>query len=301
MKKQILLLFVGLLALAGFAQAQTTTTYTTLSAAVTDPAARTITVASATGITAGTTSLYIDRELMNVTRVSGTTISVARGMDTTTTSTHSSGAVVVIGPVGLGPFIKVDKAGSCTAANEPYLPQFNVRTGKMFDCTSSVWTEVGGPKGHYITATFCGDQPNNTTNYDSPVDGYSGGNALQAGLTANDLGYALTGTGCDAEDSTTEATADEVMYANNALYLLGLSCVTGNAGSNGTTVNIRSGAAAVSPDVTLTIATTLTTGSAVVSVPAKIAAGATVAIRQISTEDLSATNVWCQGRFQVMP
>src|SRR5689334_17636407 len=103
--KQFLLAIAGLLALGGLAQAQTTTTYTTLSAAVTTPSAGippapTITVASATGITGGQTALLIDSELIEVLSVSGTTLRVRRGTNGTTAAPHANATPIVIGPLG---------------------------------------------------------------------------------------------------------------------------------------------------------------------------------------------------------
>ena len=173
----------------------------------------------------------------------------------------------------------------------------------MYDGTALGWVglynqKITGPKA---LITLCGDQANNTTNYSSPVAGFPGGAAHQAGLTANDLGFGLTGTGCDAEDSTTEATADEPVYANNAFYVTGMACTVGNAGSNGTTINLRSAAANLTPDVTCTIPTGETTCAVDTTTTVPIAAGATFAMREITTENLSATNVWCQANIALVP
>jgi hypothetical protein len=94
--------FLTLSALAAFAAiasfGQTILTPTTLSAAVTKAKQIQIVVASATGITAPTQTtsvdLYIDKELMLVEAVSGTTVTVSRGQGGTTATTHASGALV---------------------------------------------------------------------------------------------------------------------------------------------------------------------------------------------------------------
>lgn len=302
MKKLLFVLAIAGLALLspspGYSQAALTST--TLSAAVTNKA-DTIFVASATGL-AVNDLCYVDREAMRIQSIDGTTLKVRRATDGIG-SAHLSGAPIVCDPPNY--FSVVDKAGVCVATDETALPVINVRNGKSFDCTgptssTQVWTEIGGPDGNYVVITFCGDQPNNTTNYNSPID-HSSGNFYAGSLTANDLGFTLAGTGCDAEDNTTEATADEVVFANNAIHVLGLSCTSGNAGSNGTTINVRSAAASLTPDITVTIPTTLTTAAVTRRTTVRVAAGATLAIRQISTEDLSATNIWCQARVQVLP
>lgn len=64
---------------------------TTLSAAVTDTSATTITVNDATYLAVGQT-LRIDDEIVLVTAISGTTITIDRGQMSTTAATHASGA-----------------------------------------------------------------------------------------------------------------------------------------------------------------------------------------------------------------
>jgi hypothetical protein len=120
--------------------AQSTTTQTTFAAAVSTVSETTIRVAVATGFTAGTTFAYADGELMPVTAVNGTTISVVRGGNGTMAVTHTSGAVVWVGPFTA--FRPNDPRGSCTAANEIQLVQINVNTGNIFNCVNSKWQGV---------------------------------------------------------------------------------------------------------------------------------------------------------------
>ena len=82
---------------------------TTLSAAISSTSSTSLTVASSTGFpvpVSGTTQfqILIDSEIINVTAVSGTTWTIARGQDGTTAATHSSGAAVthIVGPGALG-------------------------------------------------------------------------------------------------------------------------------------------------------------------------------------------------------
>src|SRR6267378_1525266 len=78
-------------------------TATSLSAAVTSTSQLTIRVASATGITANNTLLFIEDgnggngEAVFVNSVSGTTIGVTRGYNGTQANQHLSGSVVLAG------------------------------------------------------------------------------------------------------------------------------------------------------------------------------------------------------------
>jgi hypothetical protein len=139
MKRLITIAAILLLA-ASMASAQTTTGQTTLAAAVTTVSETSIRVALATGFTAGTTYAYADGELMAVTSVSGTTIGVLRGANGTRAVTHTSGAVVWIGPFSA--YRATDARGSCTATNEAYLVQINLQTGNIFNCVNSKWQGV---------------------------------------------------------------------------------------------------------------------------------------------------------------
>jgi hypothetical protein len=139
------------------AHAQTLLVPTTLSAAVTSTKASQIVVASATGITAPTlgsgnptTSLYIDKELMSVEAVNGTTITVARGQGGSISTLHASGAYVFFGPpnafyVGLADVAQVGNGippiggGACTRSKFAYLPAIDVATGNVADCLGGVW------------------------------------------------------------------------------------------------------------------------------------------------------------------
>jgi hypothetical protein len=171
--KKLALTFVFLLACAPFASAQTLLTTTTLSNAVqgmgsVNGATPTgnmsiITVASATGIagpspntsfTSGivstsdaTTYLYVDRELMQVKAVSGTTVTVIRALMSTAGASHASGALVFVIPVsaqilwsganyGQAPAVP---EGSCTRSSELYLPRIQFQSGMVSDCDGGQW------------------------------------------------------------------------------------------------------------------------------------------------------------------
>jgi len=154
--------FLTLSALAAFAAiasfGQTILTPTTLSAAVTKAKQLQIVVASATGITAPTQTtsvdLYIDKELMLVEAVSGTTVTVSRGQGGTTATTHASGALVFASSpnnfftgsadnAGIGGS-PVQAGGSCTRTNLLVLPSIDVETGVISDCLGGVWVNGVG-------------------------------------------------------------------------------------------------------------------------------------------------------------
>lgn len=156
--KKLIVSLAGIFAMAAqLAFSQTILTPTTLSSAVTGTKANTVIVASATGITAPTlgssnptTSLYIDKELMSVEAVSGTTITVARGQGGTVSTLHASGAYVFyanpnyffVGSAdvaGIGGGLPIQAGGACTRSKLLVLPSINVETGVISDCVGGAW------------------------------------------------------------------------------------------------------------------------------------------------------------------
>ena len=147
MKKLIAVLSVFLAlacALPAFGQSTITLTATSLSAAITTTAQTALTVASATGITANNTVLYIEDgpggnpEAVFVNSVNGTQISVTRGYNGTLTNTHNALSVVLAGSPQN--FFSVDPSGACTAATA-VTPYVNILTGRQWICSSvsSLW------------------------------------------------------------------------------------------------------------------------------------------------------------------
>lgn len=172
--KKIVVALAFLFGWVPFAGAQTILTTTTLSNAVqgmgsVNGATPTgnmsiVTVASATGINAPAPNtsftggllatsdaqsyLYVDRELMQVKAVSGTTITVIRGVASTGAASHASGALVFVIP---GPAFGIWSGGgdinqptsvpegSCTRANEVYLPRIQFGSGIISDCDGGQW------------------------------------------------------------------------------------------------------------------------------------------------------------------
>lgn len=159
------------LALCVPAFGQTMLTMTTLSAAVQGGQSSSaivsgqvgiVTVASATGISAPTpntgliqgfatsgaqTVLFVDRELMEVRAISGTTLTVIRGVSSTAATSHASGALVFVIPVANNVWLNAQAggqpqslpAGSCTRANELFLPRINFASGTVSDCLGGQW------------------------------------------------------------------------------------------------------------------------------------------------------------------
>ncbi len=143
-------LILGLVAsVAMFAQG-TTLTATTTAAAMTS-GARTISLTSATGITApdittssvGTQLYVVDigqmkGEVMNVLSISGTIATVARFSGPAVA--HASGAMVLASAPNN--FFKYDPTGSCTRAQTQVTPHVNTLTGSQWQCSTQTGTWI---------------------------------------------------------------------------------------------------------------------------------------------------------------
>jgi hypothetical protein len=114
--------------------AQTLLVQTTLSAAITSGQTH-ITVASATGVVATSTLLFVDKEALFVEAANGTLLTVQRGASGTRASAHVSGAGVLLGPPNA--FVAVDPQGSCTVGSGvfQYKPVLNVANGLQWLCS----------------------------------------------------------------------------------------------------------------------------------------------------------------------
>lgn len=146
--KQFFLIALSLVIFAGISPAQTILTNTTLSQAVTDIAQRVVVLTSATGVTApsptnsqANTYLMVDAELMSVSAVNGTQITVVRGIAGTASRLHASGALVFIEPAYLTTNFQIPKTGSCTRSNELALPIIGVSGSYavLSDCVGGQW------------------------------------------------------------------------------------------------------------------------------------------------------------------
>lgn len=130
--------YAGFLPGMQVAAAQTLVPMTTLGAAITSPSTTFINLTSTTGITAGNTYLFIDHEFMAVNAVlNNGNVQVGRGYSGTRATNHTSTAIVFNGPATA--FRATDPLGSCTRANELYLPSINVSNGNISDCLNGQW------------------------------------------------------------------------------------------------------------------------------------------------------------------
>jgi hypothetical protein len=122
---------LALIAMSVPVSTQSTTTQTTLAAAVTSTGANTFRVASATGFVAGYFAV-VDGEMFQIQSVSGTTITVSRGVNGSRAGLHASGAVVFAGPANY--FLPADLSpGPCTATAFVALPAVTA-FGSVYDC-----------------------------------------------------------------------------------------------------------------------------------------------------------------------
>ena len=136
--------------------------------------------------------------------------------------------------------------------------------------------------GFVTQIVFCGDLVNNTTTYLGPP----------AQWGSNEI----AGTACSAADSTTEATADAPPLGTSALItVMSMFCRVTSSGSNGVAFQLRDNTASVS-GATCTIATGQTQcvwKASSVSARPQIPAGDPMAVRAITTEDLSTADAHC--------
>lgn len=227
--------------------APTALTQTTLSVAI--PAApqtnqqvvTSITVASATGMVAnglpsnqggiggpasGTTStyLYIDRELMRINSISGTVISVGRGVQGTPATAHLSGAAVYVATGRQLVQSAASVTGSCVSATQPPVyPYIDPATGLEYGCPAvgpyaNQWTTVG------MTSPYGSFTPSDNTLPGTSVSFVCHGRysfAVDGGAVSTiALGAASGGVGC-------------TIPINAVIYKVLVDCVATTVGSTG--------------------------------------------------------------------
>jgi hypothetical protein len=134
--QRILSLTVLAALLASPVLAQTALNSTTLSAAVT-ATTNTFTVASGSNISANDLA-FVDREAVVITAISGTTLTVNRGQAGTAAASHANAALIYTGVPER--YYGNTPSGSCTRANELYLPHINLKTGDVSDCPTGTGT-----------------------------------------------------------------------------------------------------------------------------------------------------------------
>ena len=141
---------------------------------------------------------------------------------------------------------------------------------------------------------LCGQLVNNSTVYVGP--------ATTVYLAAASAEAAIGGTTCDGLDSTTEATADAPIATNfPAFKVHGMYCRISSDPTADVVITARSAAADMTPSLTCTIAGTGTATHcrALTATTTDIAAGATIAVKAVTLEDLSAQDIWCELYFSL--
>lgn len=129
--------------------AQTATTQTSLTTAITDNT-RQIVLGSATSADVGG-RLYVDQESMDITAVNSTTISVTRGAHGTAVQNHAVSALVwvVAKSTVSNVFTGKRRTVICTATNEAFLPQIDEVAGDIWYCNGSTWTAINWGRVSY--------------------------------------------------------------------------------------------------------------------------------------------------------
>jgi hypothetical protein len=226
--KSLLISVVLALCLTPSSFAQTALTRTTLSSAVTAGAAiNQVVVASATGITASTSStqnyILVDRELMLVAAVNSTTLTVRRSQSGTLAVGHKSGAQVLYGSGGTfnsnsgnvsGVFLSgsnsANPTGSCTRTNQQYLPVISLMSGYengfTYDCLGGQWVQGTLP-----------DHPDAV-----PLN-------LVCNVSVGPVAYGSAGTDTAFVDGTTFSTS---IIVPQTAYLTGIAVLSGSATGN---------------------------------------------------------------------
>src|ERR1039458_232218 len=143
------LILCGLILAAQMSLGQTILPMTTLSAAITTSSTTQISLTSATGVVATSTVLYIadggTGEAVFVNSLSGTTAYVTRGYQSLGKArAHASGTLVfVVQGNAVLSVNNVQPTGSCTRANEQYLPVISMglygTSSTISDCVGGVW------------------------------------------------------------------------------------------------------------------------------------------------------------------
>lgn len=161
------------------------------------------------------------------------------------------------------------------------------RNFQLVDDTSPIFPNIGAK------IRLCGQNVNTSTVFLGPAVSTFFGRAAEP----------LQGDAvCDALESTTEATADNPLNATYPPFAVaGMRCSVSSDPASDVVFTLRSAAADTSPVVTCTVAGTGTGqdcfGS--INVPPTIASGATIAVRVVTLEDLSAQDASCDLTIQV--
>lgn len=260
MKKTILTLAL-LVSLGGLAFGQTLLTTTTLSAAVPsgNSSATTsgnqgiVVVASATGISGPTpnsgnvygaatseaqTYLFVDRELMEVKAVSGTTVTVIRAVGPTTGTSHASGALVFIVPAnivngGNNTRAAAMPTGSCTRTNELYLPRIEFASGVISDCLGGQWVN-GDSHQTQRALTILMNPPTGGTLYTAlETNGTAAGASTEMYCTQINMPFSKLMTGLKILNGTTVGTDKHMVILYDGTGNLLANSATAGATTSG--------------------------------------------------------------------
>lgn len=217
-KLTVLLSLFAALALASPAFGQANLTQTTLSAAVANTSTTTVVVASATGVTANSTLIFVDLEAMFVNTVNGTTLGVTRGYNGTVVGSHISGSRVLLGPPQQ--FYASDPSGGCTAANTLVTPYLNIKNGNQWLCSTVLnkWVPGWGNSSQQPQPTAAVASAAGLVTPSGPLFHITGALAI-TGFTIP-LGFPVKGgqTFCVIPDGTfTTTTANNIALASTAV------------------------------------------------------------------------------------
>ena len=220
---------IALFAALSFGQA--TMGSTTLSAAVAIGDS-TIYLTSVTGVSAMgannqvNTMLFVDREAMNVLSISGTAVTVQRGIEGTRQRAHNSGATIYLGPPNY--YGNQDPSGACTSTNLPVLPWVVASTGNVWTCTASTWTVVNFPAlftltdGYaYIPPDHCWMTPATTTFATGPALVRAAASNLVLSGTTDTTGGTVTVT-CSIDPPNMRTTSGKGIVINDVSFLYGI-------------------------------------------------------------------------------
>jgi hypothetical protein len=223
--KNTLIITLAMLFLGVSAFAQTILPNTTLSAAVTSSGKQVI-VASATGLTANVSKIYVDRELMDVQVISGTNLTVGRGMGGTKAAAHASAALVFVGQPQW--FTVTNPMGSCTRTNELALPKINVIEGIISDCLGGQWVNGDARQTQRYLGSI-NEPPTAGTAYTAiETSGTAAGAATETYCTQLNLPYSKLITGLGLLNGTTATTDNHtVQLYDSSGYLLANSAAAG--------------------------------------------------------------------------
>lgn len=190
--------------------------------------------------------------------------------------------------------VTASAVGSCTTAGA---------VTKICEYNGTSWVEAPVISENFITAddvavmsdkiVLCGQDANSGTVYLGPST-----------LTYLGSGgeFAIGGTACDLLANATEATADAPITADFPSFKVnGMFCRSSSDATNDQVLTLRSAAAGLTPAITCTIAGTgtATSCSTTTGTTTDIAAGATIAVQSVNTEDLSLQDVWCEVYFSL--